>query len=180
MLRIIDITSPDINNGIGIRGTIWVAGCKHHCKGCHNAWTWKYDQGKVFEKHRAEIIEELESIFDQDHIVGLTLSGGDPLYQDDSALYELSTILEWFRYKYPNKTIWIYSGFTIEELLAKKNKHINKILQNTDVLIDGKFDIDKRDIAKCAFRGSTNQRIIDVKKYFAGEDFLITDYDEKQ
>ena len=116
MLRIIDITSPDINNGTGVRVTLWIAGCSHHCKGCHNQWTWKYDQGKVFESHKHEIFEELSKILDHDYIDGLTLSGGDPLCQDNDGLCELNSIIEWFRNRYPEKNIWLYTGYTKEEI----------------------------------------------------------------
>ena len=163
MLRIIDITSPDINNGTGVRVTLWVAGCKHHCKGCHNQWTWKYEQGKVFELDKHEIFEELSKILDNDYIDGLTLSGGDPLCQDNDGLCELNSIIEWFRKRYPEKNIWLYTGYTKEEIDNSDNYMMKTIVNNVDVLVDGPYIEEKRDIAHTPFRGSTNQRIIHIK-----------------
>lgn len=164
MLRIIDITSPDINNGTGVRVTLWIAGCSHHCKGCHNQWTWKYDQGKVFESHKHEIFEELSKILDHDYIDGLTLSGGDPLCQDNDGLCELNSIIEWFRNRYPEKNIWLYTGYTKEEIDNSDNYMMRTIVNNVDVLVDGPYIEEKRDITyNNPFRGSTNQRIIHIK-----------------
>ena len=163
MLRIIDITSPDINNGTGVRVTLWVAGCKHHCKGCHNQWTWKYEQGKVFESDRREIFEELSKILDNDYIDGLTLSGGDPLCQDDEGLRDLLSIIDWFNNRYPNKNIWLFTGYTKEEIDKSNNTLMKKIINKIDVLVDGPYIEEKRDIAHTPFRGSTNQRIIHIK-----------------
>ena len=163
MLRIIDITSPDINNGTGVRATLWVAGCTHHCKGCHNQWTWKYNQGRVFEADRREIFEELSEILDKNYIDGLTLSGGDPLCQDDEGLNDLYSIIEWFKKRYPEKNIWLYTGYTKEQIDESNNALMKKIVNSVDVLVDGPYIEEKRDIAHTPFRGSTNQRIIHIK-----------------
>ena len=89
MLRILDITAPDINNGNGVRVTLWVSGCTHKCKGCHNAWTWNYNQGKIFGKDSDEILNKLSNWLSRDYVDGLTISGGDPLDQDKNTLFEL-------------------------------------------------------------------------------------------
>ena len=158
MLRIVDITAPDINNGNGLRVTLWVAGCNHRCKGCHNAWTWKYEQGRIFSEEQNKIFEELSEWLDRDYIEGLTLSGGDPLAQDNDGLCELYSIIEWFREKYPTKNIWLYTGYVYEELSGLQKE----VADNCDVIVDGPYKEELRDIAHCPFRGSTNQRILNM------------------
>ena len=160
MLRILDITAPDINNGNGIRVTLWVAGCTHKCKGCHNSWTWDYNQGKGLIENQDEILNKLSDWLKRDYVDGLTISGGDPLDQDKNALFELKQIINWVKMNFPSKTIWIYTGYTHEEL----NEYQLAVIENIDVLVDGPYKEELRDIAHCPFRGSTNQRIIYLKK----------------
>ena len=160
MLRIVDITAPDINNGNGLRVTLWVAGCNHKCKGCHNAWTWKYEQGRIFSEEQNKIFEELSEWLNRDYIEGLTLSGGDPLAQDNDDLCELYSIIKWFKEKYPTKNIWLYTGYTKEEIDSMNDYMLHKIVDSIDVLVDGPYIEEKRDIAHTPFRGSTNQRLI--------------------
>lgn len=170
MLRILNITAPDINNGNGIRVTIWVAGCTNHCKGCHNQWTWDFDQGRGFKDNKEAIYEELSNWLDRNYVEGLTFSGGDPMTQDREALKEELEIVKWFKAKYPEKNIWLYTGLTLEQIQQKKSmfdikslkvQNVQKdILDNIDVLVDGPYVEELRDIAHCPFRGSTNQRII--------------------
>ena len=159
MLRILDITAPDINNGNGLRVTIWFAGCTHKCKGCHNEWTWNYNQGKDFLDNSEEILNKLSEWLDKDYIDGITLSGGDPLDQDDYTLQILLGFINWFRKKYPSKTIWCYTGYIYENLKGLKKK----VADSCDVLVDGPYKEELRDIAHTPFRGSTNQRIINIK-----------------
>ena len=158
-----NITHDDMLNGEGLRVVLWVSGCSHHCKNCQNPITWNPDDGKEFgEDEMKEIFNELN----HDYISGITLSGGDPLNE-----HNLSTILELvelIRAKYGHhKTIWIYSGYTIEEIMNGKDDPINtlrrKILSNCDIFVDGKFEENLADI-KYEYAGSTNQRIIDIKK----------------
>lgn len=156
MLRILDITAPDINNGNGIRVTLWIAGCTHKCKGCHNSWTWNYNQGKDFLENQDEILNKLSEWLERDYVDGITLSGGDPLDQDNNGLRLLLDIIKWVRRNYPTKTIWCYTGYVYEEL-----KDLQKtVADNCDVLVDGPYIEELRDIAHCPFRGSTNQRIL--------------------
>ena len=159
MLRILDITAPDINNGNGVRVTLWVSGCTHKCKGCHNSWTWNYNQGKIFVEDSDEILNKLSNWLSRDYVDGLTISGGDPLDQDKNTLFELKQIVNWVKTNFPSKTIWIYTGYTYEEL----NEYQLDVVENTDVLVDGPYKEELRDIAHCPFRGSTNQRIIYIK-----------------
>ena len=161
MLRILNITAPDINNGNGVRVTLWVSGCSHKCKGCHNSWTWNYNQGKIFAEDSDEILNKLSNWLSRDYVDGLTISGGDPLDQDKNTLFELKQIVNWVKTNFPSKTIWIYTGYTYEEL----NEYQLSAIENVDVLVDGPYKEELRDIAHCPFRGSTNQRIIHIKDY---------------
>lgn len=155
-MRILNITSPDVNNGTGFRVTMWVAGCSHHCKGCHNPETWNYNQGKTLR----EVRKDLYTALDKSYIKGLTLSGGDPLAQSKKNLIELYLLLRCIKKKFPEKDIWIYSGYTYEEILQDKFKKL--VLSQCDVLVDGPYKYALRDTS-LAFRGSSNQRIIYLK-----------------
>lgn len=179
MLRIVDITAPDINNGNGIRVTLWVAGCTNHCKGCHNAWTWDYEQGRPFNKYEEDIKEQLANWLSRDYVQGLTISGGDPMCQDAEALRSLISLVAWMRDEFPTKDIWLYTGLTLEsikenpkfklwEFKRKRKimaiKHLQRsLISHVDVLVDGPYIEEKRDVVHCPFRGSTNQRIIYMK-----------------
>lgn len=156
-MRYIKITYPDINNGPGCRVTLWLPGCTHKCKGCHNKWLADYELGSKFTN---DTLEELGEILSKDYISGLTISGGDPLDQSDEILQELMSLMKWVKCNF-NKSVWVYTGYYIYEL----NKQQLKTLKYCDVLVDGPFLIDERDIT-LPFRGSKNQRIINLKKYF--------------
>lgn len=166
MLRILDITSPDINNGTGVRVTLWVAGCGHHCKGCHNSWTWKYEQGKDMSNvdELNSVLNELEEKLKKSYIDGLTISGGDPLYQDDEALENLLDIIGWTRTHFPNLNIWLYTGYTLEHIREHGTNLQNEVINSIDVLVDGPYIEEQRDIVNCPFRGSKNQRIHKITK----------------
>ena len=155
MLRILDITAPDINNGNGIRITLWVAGCTHKCKGCHNGWTWDYNQGIKFIENKDAILNKLSNWLQRDYVDGITFSGGDPLDQDPLSLSELMQLIKWVRLNYPTKTIWLYTGYEYENL----NKYQKEITDNCDTIVDGPF-IEEKKTFDCPFRGSSNQRII--------------------
>lgn len=157
-MRVLTITTPDMENGLGCRVTIWFAGCSHKCPGCHNQHTWDYNQGELFLSDLIQntIYEEVN----KDYIAGITLAGGDPLSQNDESLLELLDFLTKFKKDFPTKNIWIYSGDTYETNMEHSIK--KKIILLCDVLVDGPFMINKLD-HDIAFRGSTNQRIIDIK-----------------
>ena len=147
------ITVSDVNNGLGCRVTLWVSGCTHHCKGCHNKKTWKFTSGKAYTP---QVEQVLFDEIDKPYIKGLTLSGGDPLDSPDGVL----ELLQNFRKRFgDSKDVWIYTGYTYEYCL----EHFKEILDLVDILVDGMFDCAKRDTS-LAFRGSSNQRIIDLKK----------------
>ena len=155
-LKISSLPSYDsIVDGPGLRMVIWTQGCPHNCKGCHNPKTHSFDKG--IEIDTKDVINELKTLKLQR---GITLSGGEPFLQPEA----LSKIAKEARRN--NLDVWSYTGYTIEELCDKSNPLYLKrleLLKNIDVLVDGKFIEAKKDIS-LLFRGSSNQRIIDVKK----------------
>ena len=144
-----NITHDDMNNGDGLRVVLWVAGCEHHCKGCQNPNTWDKQGGLPFTTKE---LDEIEGELSKDYISGITFSGGDPLatYNRDEVFY----LMKRFKEEYPNKTVWCYTGYTLEELLSDGFD-----LHYIDVLVDGKFEESLKDITY-HWAGSTNQRIL--------------------
>jgi len=158
-MRVLTITTPDVENGLGNRVTIWFAGCSHRCVGCHNQHTWDYNQGTpLFDEG---VIEKIFSEVDKDYIAGITLAGGDPFSQSDESLNELLKFVRMYKSAFPEKNIWVYSGATYE--LDSLHPIKNDILNLCDVMVDGPFILALRDL-DLAFRGSSNQRVIDLKK----------------
>ena len=155
-MKYASITTSDVNNGLGCRTTFWVSGCTHHCKQCHNRKTWSFNSGKQYNE---KVEEVLFNEIDKPYIKGLTLSGGDPLDSPDGVL----ELLKHFRDRFGDtKDVWIYTGYTYEYC----KEHFPEILELSDILVDGMYDCTKRDTS-LAFRGSSNQRVIDLK---TGED----------
>lgn len=155
-MNYVSIEKTSIANGEGVRVVLWISGCSIHCQGCHNPETWDFSAGKIFDQSSEyELIESLKSSY----IKGLTLSGGNPL--EIRNFSTLQPLLAKIKQEYPTKDIWCYTGYTFEELL--KNEKQKELLSYIDVLVDGPFDCTKRDIT-LRFRGSSNQRIIDVKE----------------
>lgn len=155
-----NINHFDMLNGDGIRVVLFVSGCSHHCDGCQNKQTWNKNSGINFDQ-TAE--EELLKALEPDYIKGLTLSGGDPLHEDN--LDVVSDLIDIVKEKYSNKDIWIYSGYTIDEILKSNSSDMikrNEIIKKCDVFVDGRFESDKQDI-NYPFAGSTNQNIIYMK-----------------
>ncbi len=152
-MRIFDITSCDVNNGDGFRVTLWVAGCTHHCKGCQNPETWDFQGGQPF---RPEAHEYLFSELAKPYIQGITFSGGDPLCSPD----EVAALAKEIKEKLPKKDIWVYTGYTIEQIEA--DPKLRQILPYADVIVDGEYVQALRDVT-LAFRGSRNQRILWLK-----------------
>ena len=155
------IICPDIANGTGCRLSLFVSGCMHRCKGCFNIETWNYSYGTRFtEETMQEILERLRP----DYISGITILGGEPL--DYINQPHVLKVLKRVRRELPAKNIWIYTGFTWEDLTDEKrygkSEEIHSILKMTNVLVDGPFILEERDIS-LPFRGSRNQRIIDVQ-----------------
>lgn len=176
-LHIMAVTGPDINNGPGFRVTIWVSGCTHACPGCQNKHTWKYGQGHKLDDmvpYHITCKEKILNLIGDKHIDGVTISGGDPLDQSAQALKELAKFLSNIKKRYPEKSIWLYTGYLIEDL----NNYLHKeVIKNCDVIIDGPYVKEKRNIT-IPFRGSTNQRIIDVQKSLKENKICIIDDSE--
>lgn len=151
-----DISHDNMNNGDGLRVILWVSGCDHHCKNCHNPITWNHNDGKEFtEEDYAEIKTELS----HSYISGITLSGGDPLFINNRE--SILNLVKRIKHDFPNKTIWLYTGYTWEQIMNDTLMHDIVVL--TDVLVDGEYVEELKDV-KYHWAGSTNQRVIDVKK----------------
>ena len=155
------IKKCDVANGIGVRVSLFVSGCSHHCKNCFNEDAWDFDYGKPFTK---EDEQEVLNLLKPSYISGLSLLGGEPL--EPCNQLGLITLLRNFKKQYPNKTLWCYSGYTFEYItntMFKNLPYTKEILSYVDVLVDGRYVDELRDL-KLRFRGSSNQRIIDVQK----------------
>ena len=155
------IRENDIANGPGVRTSLFVSGCRHHCKGCFNPETWNFSYGSPFTQ--AEI-DKIISVTEPSFIEGLTLLGGEPFEpENQDALVEL---LKQFKAKLPNKKVWCYSGFSFERDLLPKaqdgKESVMGLLELIDVLVDGRF-VEELKSPALLFRGSSNQNIIDVK-----------------
>ena len=149
-MRYHNITKDDMLNGDGLRVVLWVAGCGHHCKECHNPITWDPDGGLPFdEEAKQEIFEELG----KPYISGITFSGGDPLYPANVA--EVTELAKEIRECFPDKTIWLYTGGLWEEVRRME------VIHYIDVLVDGEFVVERKEL-NLQWKGSANQRVIDV------------------
>lgn len=153
-----NIKYNDIANGTGVRTTLFVSGCDHRCKGCFNEVAWDYNYGRPFDKNMEKNV--VLSLI-PDYIEGLSILGGEPLAPKNQKA--VSHLVDKAKKLFPNKNIWIYSGYTYEELSASDSPFVKNILQKADVLVDGKFELENKDIT-LKFRGSSNQRVIDLKK----------------
>ena len=156
------IRENDIANGPGVRTSLFVSGCRHHCKGCFNPETWNFNYGNPFTQKEIDIIIEATK---PSFIDGLTLLGGEPFEPENQAA--LVDLLKKFKENLPDKSIWCYTGFSFEnDLLPKYNadiENIKELLPLIDVLVDGRFVEELKNLS-LRFRGSSNQRIIDVQK----------------
>lgn len=164
-MNYIKISKYDTANGIGIGVVLWVSGCNCHCHGCHNPQTWNFNAGQPFTE---DTMQKLLEALDKPYISRLTLSGGHPL--DPKNIDTISKITSYIRTEYPNKMQWLYTGYTWEFLKCiyddkenDFNAYVTNVLSNINVLVDGRYKEDKRDIS-LAWRGSSNQRVIDVQK----------------
>ncbi|MBQ9791015.1 MAG: anaerobic ribonucleoside-triphosphate reductase activating protein [Clostridia bacterium] len=157
------IKKNDIANGTGVRVSLFVSGCTHHCKNCFNPETWNFNYGTPFtEETENEIIEALKP----DYIKGLTLLGGEPFEPENQK--SLLPFIKKVKAIYPNKTIWGYSGYTFDNELLTSGSRANcdvtrELLEHIDILVDGEFKEELKNLS-LKFRGSSNQRIIDVQK----------------
>lgn len=177
-MNYLKIEHEDVCNGTGLRVVLWLSGCSHHCYNCQNPQTWNPDSGIPFdESAKQEIFNELS----KDYISGITFSGGDPLHENN--LDEVLKLVKQIRISFPEKTIWLYTGFEWNQImnmqvmqpifsckdLESKIQNILKrqeIIKMCDVLVDGEYIDEQKDLT-LKFRGSKNQRVIDVKKSLA-------------
>ena len=145
----------DVVNGVGTRCTLFVSGCEHFCKGCHNSSSWDAAGGHPFTTEMEDLI--IKDLGDtRIHRDGLSLSGGDPLFPGN--IDAILKLVQRVKAEYPDKDIWLWTGYTLETLTDCQRE----IMDYVDVLIDGKFELDKRDLS-LAWRGSSNQRVIHLK-----------------
>lgn len=160
-MRYGNIKRSDIANGPGVRISVFVSGCRNHCPGCFQPETWDFNYGKLFTTNVARaVVADLNYPYYQ----GLSILGGEPMEPENQrGVYEL---VEMTRICAEGRDIWLYSGYTLEELLSEarlQTEYTRKILDLIDVLVDGRFEEDKKDIS-LIFRGSSNQRIIDMNE----------------
>ena len=160
-MRYNKIRKMDISNGPGVRVSIFVQGCVFHCKNCFNPETWDFKGGKEYTD---ETINHVIELCGMDHIVGLSILGGEPLHPNN--IEGVTKLAKKFKETYPNKTLWVWSGFTFD---LKKDE---EIMNYIDVLVDGQFVNDLFD-PTLSWRGSSNQRVIDVKKSLKKNDVVF-------
>lgn len=168
-----NIKNCDIADGPGVRVTLFVSGCTNHCKGCFQPETWDFDYGEPFTEDTENTLIKL---LEPHYIAGLTLLGGDPF--EPSNQRSLLPFVKKVRETYPGKNIWAYTGFTFEEL-TKDGSHprcevTDELLGLVDVLVDGRFVEEKKNL-RLRFRGSSNQRIIDLKATLASGKIVLAE-----
>ena len=173
-----NIKYNDIANGEGIRTSLFVSGCTHHCKGCFNQEAWDFNYGNVFnEETQNQILKSLEPNW----INGLTLLGGEPM--EPANQKGLLEFVKKVKTLYPNKTIWCFTGYLLDEELLKPSRarcpYTDEFLSYLDILVDGKFVLELKDIS-LRFRGSRNQRIIDVQQSLKQNKIVLSPFHEKR
>ena len=162
------IKTYDIANGPGVRTSVFVSGCTRHCKNCFNQEAWDFNYGEPFdygEPLTQEVLDGILKTLEPPHIAGLTVLGGEPFEPKNQA--GVAELLRQVRARFPEKSLWAFTGYLLDsELLAGKVGDaalVREILSRLNVLVDGPFEIEKKDLA-LRFRGSSNQRIIDMNK----------------
>ncbi len=168
-----EIKKYDVANGLGVRISLFVSGCTHHCKNCFNSIAWDFNYGKTFNK---DIEDEIIEFLKKPMISGLTILGGEPMeIVNQKALYEF---VKRVKNEVPNKSIWCYTGYLLEDLLYG-SQHIditNDLLNMIDILVDGKYIDELKDIT-LKYRGSSNQRIIDLKQTLLKNEIILVKFD---
>ena len=160
-MRYHNLTKDDMLTGDGLRVVLWVAGCAHCCPQCQNPITWDPDGGLLFDDAaKQELFEQLE----QPYISGITFSGGDPMYPTNQL--DIEALAKEIKEKFPDKTIWLYTGGLWEEVRR------SPVMRYVDVLVDGEFEVDKLD-KQLHWKGSSNQRVIDVPKSLASGSVVL-------
>ena len=173
-MKYAEIKQCDIANGPGVRVSLFVSGCIHHCEDCFNEIAWDFSYGKEFTKETWELLFECLS---HQYIKGLSILGGEPFEVPNQK--GLLPFVKEFKKRFPDKTIWCYSGFVYEELTGEKPSRArcditDELLSYIDVLVDGKFEKDKKNLM-LKFRGSENQRLIDMNKTRESSEIVLWD-----
>ena len=163
-----DLQTDSIVDGKGIRTVIWTQGCSHNCPGCHNPNTHSFEGGDLVSID--DVIEAIDDLEGQD---GVTFSGGDPMFQPKQCAILAKKVHDL------GMDVWAYTGFTYEELIEKGNDDVLDFLSEIDVLIDGKFEQDKKSL-DLEFRGSSNQRIIDVPKSLENHEVILLELKKQE
>ena len=166
-----EIKKTDIANGEGVRVSLFVSGCTHHCKGCFNAETWDFNFGREFTD---EVFSEVIDALRPDYIMGLSLLGGEPFEPQNQRV--LVGLLREVKSLFPKKDVWCYTGYLLDKELLNDSRArcevTDEMLSMIDVLVDGEFKQEQKDIS-LKFRGSSNQRIIDVKKSLQSGEIVL-------
>ena len=171
-MNVAEIKTNDIANGEGVRTSLFVSGCRHHCPDCFNAMAWDFKYGRPFTE---DIEKEILASINYPWIAGLSILGGEPFEPENQET--LLKLVRKFKKEYPNKTIWCYSGFTIEEITGETPSRAKtdislQLLKELDILVDGRFEKELKNIM-LKFRGSENQRVIDVQKTLEKKEIIL-------
>ncbi|MBE6825245.1 MAG: anaerobic ribonucleoside-triphosphate reductase activating protein [Ruminococcaceae bacterium] len=167
------IKKRDIANGVGVRVSLFVSGCTHRCKNCFNKETWDFNYG---EKFTDETVQQILFYLEPDYVNGLSLLGGEPFEVQNQE--ELTKLLKAVKEKYPQKDVWCYTGYLFDKELLRDSRarceYTDEMLSYIDILVDGRFIEEQKDIS-LQFRGSKNQRIIDVKRSLSQNEVVLWD-----
>lgn len=162
-MKYANIKSVDVADGLGVRVSLFVSGCRNHCKGCFNEMTWDFNYGSDFTE---ETVNQILTMLAPSYIDGFTLLGGEPFEEENQPV--LTELLKRIKKEYPQKNIWCFTGYILDKDLLplngkKRTDYTDEMLSYIDVLIDGPFILEKKDLM-LKFRGSSNQRVIDLKR----------------
>ena len=166
-MNYVTIYKADMINGRGVRVSLFVSGCSHRCPGCFNAKAWNEDYGKPYTQ---EVEDAIMNYLKAPYVRGITFLGGEPM--EPSHQEYIDRLVRRIRSEQPTKDIWLYSGYTLEQLRSMDTPFVKNILANVDVLVDGRFVQALKD-PDLAFKGSSNQRVIDMRKTGDGEPVLL-------
>ncbi len=165
------IKPTDVANGPGVRVSLFVSGCTHYCRECFNSEAWDFQYGQKFRK---ETMDEIRKDLDHPYIAGLSLLGGEPMHPENQK--GIQSVVETVKEYFPEKTIWCYTGYDFEKDIlgdmAQRLEETMRILKCVDVMVDGKFELEKKDL-KLRFKGSSNQRIIMVQESLASGKLVL-------
>ena len=168
-MRYNKIREMDISDGEGVRVSLFVQGCEFHCKNCFNPETWNFEGGKEFT---TETLNTLLELCDKEYIKGLSMLGGEPMHPDNRET--VVDIMRAFKFKFPKKDIWMWTGYTLEKLLSENDEDIKSMLIYLDYLVDGQFVEEKKNL-NLKWAGSENQRLIDIQESMKQGHIVIKD-----